>query len=153
MQVKKLKVTLVQVLRLCTGCTAHRGSRGIVLHFHDHGTKRGRGISVTPCPSLLREGPGTHCTGGWVSSRARLDTCGKSRLSQEFNPRSVQTVASRYSDYATRPTLNTGLLRKDRFVPYSVTGMATAFFLVSPHGSSIVKDFLSAMNKVCTRWA
>jgi len=31
----KVKVTLVQALRLCTGCTAHRGSRGIVLLFHD----------------------------------------------------------------------------------------------------------------------
>jgi hypothetical protein len=28
---KKVKVTLVQALRLCTGRTAHRGSRGIAL--------------------------------------------------------------------------------------------------------------------------
>jgi len=40
-------VTPVQVLRLCTGRKAHRGSRGIPLHFHDHGTRRGRGFSVT----------------------------------------------------------------------------------------------------------
>jgi len=32
---KKVKVTLVQALRLCTGPTAHRGSRGIALPFHD----------------------------------------------------------------------------------------------------------------------
>jgi len=37
----KVKVTLVQALRLCTGRTAHRGSRGIALLFHDHGTRRG----------------------------------------------------------------------------------------------------------------
>jgi hypothetical protein len=37
----KVKCTLVQALRLCTGRTAHRGSRGIALHFHDHGTRRG----------------------------------------------------------------------------------------------------------------
>jgi len=30
-----VKCTLVQALRLCTGCTALRGSRGIVLLFHD----------------------------------------------------------------------------------------------------------------------
>jgi hypothetical protein len=30
-----VKVTLVQALRLCTGRTAHRGSRGIALLFHD----------------------------------------------------------------------------------------------------------------------
>jgi hypothetical protein len=31
----KLNVTLVQALRLCNGRTAHRGSRGIALLFHD----------------------------------------------------------------------------------------------------------------------
>ena len=36
----KVKVTLVQALRLCTGRKAHRGSRGIALLFHDHGTRR-----------------------------------------------------------------------------------------------------------------
>ena len=42
--------TLVQVQRFCTGRTAHRGSRGIALLFHDHGTRRGWGVSVTPRP-------------------------------------------------------------------------------------------------------
>jgi hypothetical protein len=37
----KVKVTLVQALRLCTGRTVHRGSRGIALLFHDHGIRRG----------------------------------------------------------------------------------------------------------------
>ena len=46
----KVKCTLVQALRLCTGRTAHRGSRGIALPFHDHGTRRGWGVSVTPRP-------------------------------------------------------------------------------------------------------
>jgi len=36
----KVKVTFVQALRLCTGHTAHRGSGGIALLFHDHGTRR-----------------------------------------------------------------------------------------------------------------
>ena len=40
-QVKvKVKCTLVQALRLCKSRTAHRGSRVIALHFHDHGTRR-----------------------------------------------------------------------------------------------------------------
>jgi len=70
---KKVKCTLVQALRLCTGRTTHRGNRGIALLFHDHGTRRGWGVSVTP--RLLftpRERPGTHCTGGWVGPRAGL---------------------------------------------------------------------------------
>ena len=48
--VKGIKCTLVQALRLCTGRTPHRGSRGIALPFYDHGTRRGWGVSVTPQP-------------------------------------------------------------------------------------------------------
>ena len=45
-----VKCTLVHTLRFCTGRTAHRGSRGIALLFHGHGTRRGWGVSVTPRP-------------------------------------------------------------------------------------------------------
>jgi len=48
--IKKVKCTLIQTLRLCTGRTAHRGCRGIALLFLDHGTRRGWGVSVTPPP-------------------------------------------------------------------------------------------------------
>jgi len=37
---KKVKCTFVQALRLCTGRTAHKGSRGIALLFVDHGARR-----------------------------------------------------------------------------------------------------------------
>ena len=40
---KEVKCTLAQVLMLCTGRTAHRGSRGIALLFLDHGTRSGEG--------------------------------------------------------------------------------------------------------------
>jgi len=46
----EVKVTLLQALRLCTGRTAHRGSRDIALLFHDYGTRRGWVVSVTPRP-------------------------------------------------------------------------------------------------------
>ena len=49
----KVKVTLVQALRLCTGRTAHRGSRGITLLFLDRGTRRGEGSASRPDRSLL----------------------------------------------------------------------------------------------------
>ena len=39
-------------------------------------------------------------TGDWVAPRACLDACGKSRLPLGSDPRTVQAVASRYSDYA-----------------------------------------------------
>jgi hypothetical protein len=47
---KKVKCTPAQALRLCTGRTAHRVSRGQALPFHDHGTRRWSGVSVTPRP-------------------------------------------------------------------------------------------------------
>jgi hypothetical protein len=50
-----------------------------------------------------QERPGTHCTGGWVDPRAGLDRCRKSRPPPGFDPRTVQPVASRYTDWATRP--------------------------------------------------
>jgi hypothetical protein len=46
----KVKWTLVQALRLCTGCMAHRRSRGIALPFHNHSTRGGWVVSVTPRP-------------------------------------------------------------------------------------------------------
>ena len=48
----KVKCTLAQALRLSTGRTAHRGSRGIALPFHDHGTRRGEGSASRPGRSL-----------------------------------------------------------------------------------------------------
>ena len=66
----RVKCTLVQALRLCTGRTAHRGSRGIALPFLDHGTRRGWGGQSHALVILYpRERPGTHCTEGWVGPR------------------------------------------------------------------------------------
>ena len=63
-----------------------------------------RGQRHAPAALYPRERPGTHCTGGWVGPRAGLDRCEKSRPPPGFDPRSVQPVASRYTDYATRRT-------------------------------------------------
>jgi hypothetical protein len=46
----KVKCNLVQALRLCTSRTAHRGSRGIALLFHDYGNSRGWGVNFTSRP-------------------------------------------------------------------------------------------------------
>jgi len=49
--------------------------------------------------ALPRERPDTHCVEGWVGHRAGLDECGKSRPLPGFDPRTVQPVASRYTDF------------------------------------------------------
>jgi len=55
-------------------------------------------VSVTRRPLYSRERPGTHCIGGWVGPRAGLEGCGKSRPHLGYDPRTVQPVASRYTD-------------------------------------------------------
>jgi len=85
---KRVKCTLVEVLRLYTGHTAHRRSRGIALFFLDHGTRRGKGSASSPGRSLL---PGKtryplYCTGRWMSPRTGLDRCRKSRVRRDSIP-------------------------------------------------------------------
>ena len=65
------------------------------------------GSRHAPAARYPWERPGTHCTGGWVGPRAGLDRCGKSRPPPGFDPRTVQPVASRYTDYAPRPFWST----------------------------------------------
>ena len=61
-----------------------------------------------PRPGRLypRERPGTHFTGDWVGPRAGLD--GQKISSPPgffFRSRTVQPIVSRYTDWASRPTL------------------------------------------------
>jgi hypothetical protein len=57
-------------------------------------------VNAKPQPLYSQERPGTHCIGGWVGLRAVLDRCRKSRPTPGFDPRLVQPVAIRYTDYA-----------------------------------------------------
>ena len=83
----------------------YRGSRGIAPPLHDHGIRKGvKGQRHAPAALYTRERPGTHCIGSWVGPRAGLDRCGKSHPPPGFDPRTVQPLASCYTDCATRPT-------------------------------------------------
>ena len=52
-------------------------------------------VNATPRPLYPRERPDTHCIGGWVSPRAGLEGCGKSRPGRDSipGPSSPQRVA------------------------------------------------------------
>ena len=94
----KVKCTLVQALRLCTGRTTHRGSRGIALPFHDHGTRRGEGSASRPGRSLP---PGKtryplYRRLDWPQGRS--GQVRKISPPPGFDPRIVQPVASRCTD-------------------------------------------------------
>jgi hypothetical protein len=56
--------------------------------------------NATSRPLHLRERPCTQCLRGWVGPRAGLDRCGKISLPPGSDPRTVQPVASRYTDWA-----------------------------------------------------
>jgi len=98
----KVKCTLVQALKFCTGRTAQRGSKGIALLFHDHGTRKGWGVSVTPQPLFT---PGKDAVpivqeAGWAPGP--VWTGAENSPLPGFDPWTVQPVAIRYTDWATR---------------------------------------------------
>jgi len=89
------KCALVQALRLCTGRTAHRWRRGITLLFLDHGIRRPLFTPGKDPVPIVQEA-------GWVL--AQVWTCAENLAPPPgFDPRTVQPVAGRYNDYATRP--------------------------------------------------
>jgi hypothetical protein len=106
---RKVKCALVQAPRLCTGRTAHSGSTGKALLFLDHGTRRGWGVSVMP--RLLCSSPGKtryplyRRQGGPQSRSGQVQ---KISPPPGFDPQTIQSVASHYTDYATRPMTGVG---------------------------------------------
>ena len=96
--------TFVQALRLCTGRTAHKGSRGIALLFLGYGTRRRWGVSVTPRPLLTPGKDPVPIVQEAEWAQGRPGHVRKISPPPGFDPRTVQPVASRYTDWATRPT-------------------------------------------------
>ena len=100
-----MKCTLLQALGLCTGRIAHRGSRVIALLFLDHGTRRGIERSAAR--------PGRSLPPGKTRYPFYRRLCGPQGRSGQvrkisptpvLDPRIVQPVASRFTDWANRPT-------------------------------------------------
>ena len=110
---KCVKVTLVQTLRLCTGRTAHRGSRGIALlrlctgrtaHrgsrgrallFHDQGSEGSASRPGRSLPPGKTRYPLYRRLGG---PQGRCGQVRKISPPPGFDPRTVQPVAIRYTD-------------------------------------------------------
>ena len=109
---KKVKCTLVQALRLCTGRTAHRGSRGIALLFHDHSTRRERVVSSTPRPHLTprKDTVPILQEAGWAPGP--VWTGAEYLVPTGIRSQTVQPVVNRYADWATRPTQWKVLMQK-----------------------------------------
>ena len=93
-----VKCTLVQTLRLCTGRTAHRGSRGIALPFHYHALEGGEGSASRPSRSLSPGKTRYQLYRRLGGTQGRSGQVRKITPPPGFNPRTVQPVASRYTD-------------------------------------------------------
>ena len=95
-----------------------------------------RVVSAMPRPLYPRERPGTHCTGGWMGPRTGLDGCGKSRPPPGFYPRTVQPVASRYTDWAIPAHIRRGYTTESRLpiqYPKNLAFLLILFFKCSLH--------------------
>ena len=58
-------------------------------------------VNAKPQPLYPRERPGTHCIGGWLGGpQGRSGRVRKILPTPGFDPRTVQPVASRYTDWA-----------------------------------------------------
>ena len=78
---------------------AQRGGGCIAPTHSQHGTRRRWVVNTTLRPLYPQQRLGTLCTGGWVGLGADLDGT-ENLASTDFNPRTFQHVAGRYSDYA-----------------------------------------------------
>jgi hypothetical protein len=84
-------------------------------------------VNATPRPLYPREWPGTYCIGGWVGPRAGLDEC-ENFAPPGYDPRSVQSVASRYTEYAipgilSSTPLNRYQILRCRYIQYYNTNI------------------------------
>ena len=82
---------------------AQRVGRGIVLLFHDRGTRRGEWSAARPCRTLPRgktRYPFYRRLGGPQGRSGRVENL----VPTGIRSRTVQPVVSRYTDWATRPT-------------------------------------------------
>ena len=93
----KVKYTLVHALRLCTGRTAHKGSRGIALLFLDHGTRSGEGSASRPGRSLPPGNTQYPLYRRLSGPEGRSGQVQKISPSPRFDLRTIQPVASRYT--------------------------------------------------------
>jgi len=117
----KVNCALVQALRLCTVHTAHRGSRGTLYSFLATALEGGEGSASRPgrfLPSgktrypLYRRLGGPQCRSGQVR---------KISPPPGFDPGTVQPVARRYTEYATRPAVHDTHLRKNNCANLSIS--------------------------------
>jgi hypothetical protein len=129
------------IFRFWQAIMAQRGVKVWLYSFFNLYARCGGVVNATPWSLYPREKPGTHCIRGWVGPRAGLDGCGKPRLAPGLDPRTVQPVASRYTDWAIAARFSDSdrivkwNLKKDKLLAYNLKSWKTFRWL------SCVGDF------------
>jgi len=145
----KVKVTLVQALRLCTGRTDHGVSRGMALLFLDHGTRRGEG-SASRLGRSLPPGktryPLFRRLGGPQGRSGQVRKISPPPSPSEFDLRTVQPVVSRYNDWATRPTTSQVVL-PSKYQSSSYSHFSSIFAVSRPSPSVQYLTFISKFSE------
>ena len=122
---KVKECAIVQALMFCTGLTAHGGSTGRVLIFLDYGTRRGWGVSVKSRPLFSPGKDPVPIVQEAAWAPWPIWTGPENLVPTGFDPRTVQFVASRYTDYVTRPFY--GEHMQKTFVPKKQSPNVLAF--------------------------
>jgi len=90
---------------------AQRVARGIALLFHDRGTRREWVVSSTPRPHFTPEKTRYRLYRWLGGPQGRSGRAGN-LVPTEIRSRTVQSVVSRYTDWATRPTYMAEYVKK-----------------------------------------
>jgi hypothetical protein len=92
----------------------------------------GEGLASRPGRSLPPGRTGTHCAGGWVGSRAGLDTFGKSRLTGIRSPdRSVRSQSLYWLIYPAHTNMHADYIAFMCFVWLSEETVTFALYIIN----------------------
>jgi hypothetical protein len=109
-------------------------------------------VKAKPRPIYSRKWLRINWIGGWVDRRAVLDGCEKSRTRPWFDPRTIQLVENRYTDYAS--SLYRTIIGTSEPVPWRLSGCILRFILMPPTDNAsrrVNLIFMSVRSYVCSR--
>ena len=84
-----------------------KGGRGIAPNHSQPDTRRNQVVSTTLLPFIPWENSVPFAKESWVGTGTLLDVCGKFYPTPEFDPRNIQPVTIRNTDYANPAAIYT----------------------------------------------
>ena len=126
---------------------AQRVGRGIALLFHDHGTRRGLGVSSTPRPYFTPEKdqyPFYRRLGGSQGRSGKAENLAP----LGFDPQTVQPVVSRYTDWATRSTCTSSNVKNNHIYIFQPYGNYRRFLMTNVSNQKVFMFHFSNLREL-----